>query len=91
MSTYTLLDKHSTKQTFVQVTCGHNFTRMLVLFTEKLTRADLLSTGTDNVAPQWGSADRTKTAFGVEHLLGAAEPGSTLPSLTPWKLTTNWL
>lgn len=50
---------------------------------EQLTRAGPLSTGTDNVAPQWGSADHIETASGAEHLPGAAGPGSTLPSSTP--------
>lgn len=50
---------------------------------KKLTRAGPLSTGTDNVAPQWGSAVHTGTASGARHLPGAAGPGSTLPSSTP--------
>ena len=51
--------------------------------TEQLTRAGSLSTGTDNVAPRWGSADHTETASGAKHLPGAAGPESTLPSSTP--------
>lgn len=49
----------------------------------QLTTAGPRSSGTDSVAPRWGSADRTETASGAEHLPGAAVPGSTLPSSTP--------
>lgn len=50
----------------------------------RLTTAGPRSSGTDSVAPRWGSADRTATASGAEHLPAAAEPGSTLPSSTAW-------
>lgn len=53
----------------------------------RLTTAGPRSSGTDSVAPRWGSADRTATASGAEHLPGAAEPGSTLPSSTAWRRT----
>lgn len=51
----------------------------------RLTTAGPRSSGTDSVAPRWGSADRTATASGAEHLPAAAEPGSTLPSSTAWR------
>lgn len=50
---------------------------------EQLTTAGSRSTGTDNVALQWESADHTDPASDAEHLPGAAGPGSTLPSSTP--------
>lgn len=80
----TFADRTAFKST---ATRTHSVPKISKLIRSQLTTAGPRSSGTDSVAPRWGSADRTATASGAEHLPGAAEPGSTLPSSTAWRRT----